>query len=333
MFSFGEMKNRNGILVQAKHLTKHYEVKRWMSLITGKNIIKAVDGLNFSILRGETLGLVGESGCGKSTTGRLLLGLEAPTSGEIIFDGENILHCGRNALRQLKRKMQVIFQDPFSSLNPRMKIGSTIEWVFKNFDLYSREERRRRAAQLLEMVGLDSKSMNRYPHEFSGGQRQRIGIARALALQPKFIVADEPVSSLDVSIQAQILNLLKDLQNELGLTYLFITHDLRIVKHVSDRIAVMYLGKIVELAKSDSLYESPKHPYTQKLIEAVPFPDPEIELNRKGVLITGELPSPLHPPSGCRFRTRCEQLDPICSREEPLLKETGENHFVACHHV
>jgi oligopeptide/dipeptide ABC transporter ATP-binding protein len=214
-----------------------------------------------------------------------------------------------------------------------MKIGSAIEWVFKNFDLYSREERRRRVAQLLEMVGLDSKSMNRYPHEFSGGQRQRIGIARALALQPKFIVADEPVSSLDVSIQAQILNLLKDLQNEFGLTYLFITHDLRIVKHVSDRIAVMYLGKIVELAKSDPLYESPKHPYTQKLIEAVPFPDPEIELNRKGVLITGEIPSPLNPPSGCRFRTRCEQLDPICSREEPLLKETGENHFVACHHV
>jgi len=327
------MKSKNGILVQANNLTKYYEVKRWMSLITGKNIIKAVDGLNFSILRGETLGLVGESGCGKSTTGRLLLGLEAPTSGKIIFDGENIFDCGRNALRQLRREMQVIFQDPFSSLNPRMKIGSTIEWVFKNFDLYSREERRRRVAELLEMVGLDSKSMNRYPHEFSGGQRQRIGIARALALQPKFIVADEPVSSLDVSIQAQILNLLKDLQNEFGLTYLFITHDLRIVKHVSDRIAVMYLGKIVELAKSNSLYESPKHPYTQKLIEAVPFPDPEIELNKKGFLITGEIPSPLHPPSGCRFRTRCEQLDPICSREEPVLKETGENHFVACHHV
>jgi oligopeptide/dipeptide ABC transporter ATP-binding protein len=333
MFSFGEMKSKNGILIQANNLTKYYEVKRWMSLITGKNIIKAVDGLNFSILRGETLGLVGESGCGKSTTGRLLLGLEAPTSGEVIFDGENIFDCNRNALRQMRRKMQVIFQDPFSSLNPRMKIGPIIEWVFKNFDLYSRVERRRRVTELLEMVGLDSKSMNRYPHEFSGGQRQRIGIARALALQPKFIVADEPVSSLDVSIQAQILNLLKDLQNEFGLTYLFITHDLRIVKHVSDRIAVMYVGKIVELAKSDSLYESPKHPYTQKLIEAVPFPDPEIELKRKGFLITGEIPSPLNPPSGCRFRTRCEQLDPICSREEPPLKEIEENHFVACHHV
>jgi oligopeptide transport system ATP-binding protein len=327
------MTNRNANLIQVDHLTKYYEVKRWLSLRARKNIIRAVDGLNFSIRRGEALGLVGESGCGKSTTGRLLLGLEAPTLGEVVFDGKNICDLDRNALRQLRREMQIIFQDPFSSLNPRMKVWSAIECVFKNFDLYSREERRRRITELFEMVGLDSKVANRYPHEFSGGQRQRIGIARALALQPKFIVADEPVSSLDVSIQAQILNLLKDLQEEFGLTYLFITHDLRIVKHVCDRIAVMYLGKIVELAGSDSLYEDPKHPYTQKLIEAVPFPDPEIELKKEGFLISGEIPSPLNPPSGCRFRTRCEQSNPICNREEPLLKEVGESHFVACHFV
>jgi oligopeptide/dipeptide ABC transporter ATP-binding protein len=261
------------------------------------------------------------------------LGLEEPTSGEVLFEGENICGHSREVWRQLRREMQIVFQDPFSSLNPRMRVGSTIEWVLKNFDLYSKEEREERVGRLLEMVGLEARFGNHYPHEFSGGQRQRIGIARALSLQPKFIVADEPVSSLDVSIQAQILNLLRDLQKELGLTCLFITHDLRIVKQMSDRIAVMYLGKIVELARSGSLYQNPKHPYTQKLIEAVPFPDPEIESKRTRVLLSGEVPSPLNPPSGCRFRTRCERAEPICSEEDPVLKDSGDDHSVACHFV
>lgn len=327
------MRSENLVLIQAKNLRKYYEVRRWTSIRSSKEVVKAVDGLDFCIRKRETLGLVGESGCGKSTTGRLLLGLEEPTSGEVLFEGENICGHSREVWRQLRREMQIVFQDPFSSLNPRMRVGSTIEWTLKNFDLYSKEEREERVGRLLEMVGLEARFANRYPHEFSGGQRQRIGIARALSLQPKFIVADEPVSSLDVSIQAQILNLLRDLQKELGLTCLFITHDLRIVKQMSDRIAVMYLGKVVELARSGSLYQNPKHPYTQKLIEAVPFPDPEIESKRKRVLLSGEVPSPLNPPSGCRFRTRCERAEPICSEEDPVLRDSGDDHSVACHFV
>jgi len=327
------MRSGNQVLIQAKNLRKYYELRRWTSIRSSKEVVKAVDGLDFCIRKRETLGLVGESGCGKSTTGRLLLGLEEPTSGEVLFEGENICGHSREVWRQLRREMQIVFQDPFSSLNPRMRVGSTIEWTLKNFDLYSKEEREERVGRLLEMVGLEAQFANRYPHEFSGGQRQRIGIARALSLQPKFIVADEPVSSLDVSIQAQILNLLRDLQKELGLTCLFITHDLRIVKQMSDRIAVMYLGKIVELARSGSLYQNPKHPYTQKLIEAVPFPDPEIESKRKRVLLSGEVPSPLNPPSGCRFRTRCERAEPICSEEDPVLRDSGDDHSVACHFV
>jgi oligopeptide transport system ATP-binding protein len=323
--------SENRILIEAKDLKKHYVVNRWTSIFVNKDVVKAVDGLNFFIREGETLGLVGESGCGKATTGRLLLNLEKPTSGEVVFDGRNLLGLSKNHLRHLRRTMQIIFQDPFSSLNPRMKIGSIIEWTFRNFNLYSREERRARVEQLLEMVGLEAKNADRYPHEFSGGQRQRIGIARALALQPKFIVADEPVSSLDVSIQAQILNLLKDLQDKFGLTYLFITHDLRIVKHMSDRVAVMYLGKIVELTKGASLYQNPRHPYTQKLIEAVPVPDPEIELRRKASLLNGEVTSRLAPPSGCRFRNRCEKATPTCNENEPSLENIGNDHFVACH--
>ncbi|MGE6260422.1 ABC transporter ATP-binding protein [Heyndrickxia sporothermodurans] len=313
-------------LIEVEKLTKHFKV--------GKNqVLHAVDGISFTIHKGETLGLVGESGCGKSTVGRTLLQLYHPTSGEIKFEGKKLKidHSSDDA-KQYRREVQMIFQDPYSSLNPRMTVLEIVsEGLLIHQPNMSKEERRKNVIELLELVGLNRNHANRYPHEFSGGQRQRIGIARALAVQPKFIVADEPIAALDVSIQAQIVNLLKKLQKEKELTYLFIAHDLSMVKHISDRIAVMYLGQIMELAESEELYSQPLHPYTAALLSAIPLPDPNLERKRERIILTGDVPNPINPPSGCRFRTRCPQAMDICSQKEPIWKEVQPNHFVACH--
>jgi oligopeptide/dipeptide ABC transporter ATP-binding protein len=309
-------------LVQIRGLVKHFPVEG------SDDLVRAVDGVSFSILKGETLGLVGESGCGKTTVGRCVLRLIEPTSGEVHFGGKDVLGAGKSALRDLRRDMQIIFQDPYASLNPRQKVRDIVGEPLKIHGLGDRAERTRRVGELLAQVGLDPQYMSRYPHEFSGGQRQRIGIARALALNPKLIVADEPVSALDVSVQAQVVNLLQDLQRDLGLTYLFISHGLAVVEHISTRVAVMYLGRIVEIAASAELYCNALHPYTQALLSAIPVPDPKQKRDR--IMLTGDVPTPINPPSGCRFRTRCPIAIPECAERDPELREVVPGHSVAC---
>ena len=316
------------LLLEVRNLVKHFPVGG--GLFGGpRGIVRAVDGVSFTIHRGETLGLVGESGCGKTTTGRCILQLERPTSGQVIFEGRDLTTLDDAALRPLRRRMQVIFQDPYSSLNPRKKIGQIIGDVLRVHGVEGDVDRR--VVELLQRVGLRPEHAGRHPRAFSGGQRQRIGIARALALNPKLIVADEPVSALDVSIQAQIINLLEDLQAEYRLTYLFIAHDLAVVRHISDRVAVMYLGKIVELADRKSLYDAPLHPYTRALLAAVPIPDPELEARRERVVLKGEVPSPLKPPPGCVFHPRCPIAVERCRVEAPVLREVTPGHWAACH--
>jgi oligopeptide transport system ATP-binding protein len=312
----------NPALVEIIDLKKYFPVSH-------KQLVRAVDGVTFSIDRGETMGLVGESGCGKTTVGRCLLRLIEPTGGEIRFDGRELVNIGRGEMRALRRRMQIIFQDPYSSLNPRMTVGAIIGEPLAIHGVSVGKERRERVAELLRVVGLEPAFANRYPHQFSGGQRQRIGIARALAVNPDFIVADEPVSALDVSVQAQIVNLLQDLQEKFGLTYLFISHGLAVVKHVSTHVGVMYLGKLVELAPAQEIYENPLHPYTRALLEAIPIPDPE-QKNGRGRRLSGDLPSPIAPPSGCRFHTRCPYVMDRCRVEEPKYLEISPGHWAAC---
>ncbi|MCB1025205.1 MAG: dipeptide ABC transporter ATP-binding protein [Acidobacteria bacterium] len=309
-------------LVQVRNLVKHFPVDE------SDDLVRAVDGISFDILEGETLGLVGESGCGKSTVGRCMLRLHEPTSGEVIFEGEDIVKLGNSELQKLRRQMQIIFQDPYASLNPRLSIYSIVSEPLKIHRIGDKNEQKAKVADLLSKVGLDPKYMSRYPHEFSGGQRQRIGIARALALNPKLIIADEPVSALDVSVQAQVVNLLQDLQQEFGLTFLFISHGLAVVEHISDRVAVMYLGKIVEIAESKELYRNALHPYTKALLSAIPIPDPKIKRDR--IVLQGDVPTPINPPSGCNFRTRCPIATEECARIEPELREIEPDHFSAC---
>jgi oligopeptide transport system ATP-binding protein len=322
----------NGALIEAKDIFKYFPI---YAGLMSRHVadVRAVDGVSFTIQEGETLGLVGESGSGKTTVGRLLLRLLPVTKGEIDFEERNILTMNRGDIRRLRRSVQIIFQDPFASLNPRMSIGEIVAEPIRIHGLAKGKEVDDRVRELLGLVGLQPYHANRYPHEFSGGQRQRVGIARALAVQPRFIVCDEPVSALDVSIQAQVINLLEDLQAKFKLTYLFIAHDLSVVRHISTRVAVMYVGKIVELAYRDALYESPLHPYTQALLSAIPIPDPVVEKRRKRVVLTGDIPSPVNPPPGCRFHTRCPIAFERCSVEEPLLREYAPGHFAACHWV
>ena len=317
-------------LLQVKNLVKHFPIKGG---VLGRVVDKvhAVDGVSFDLQARETLGVVGESGCGKSTTGRCILRLIEPTSGEVWFEGRNVTAMDKESLRALARDMQIIFQDPYASLNPRMTVGAIIgEALLIHKLTQTKAEFNERIVELLETVGLNADHMRRYPHEFSGGQRQRIGIARALAVSPKLVVCDEAVSALDVSIQAQVINLLEDLQSRFNLTYMFIAHDLSVVEHISDRVAVMYLGRIVEIASAKDLYTNPKHPYTEALLSAVPIPDPQVK--RKRIMLQGDVPSPIHPPSGCHFHTRCPMAQhPLCSTEKPVLKPTGDGHWVACH--
>ncbi len=310
-------------LIEVKNLKKHFKV--------GRNLyLKAVDDVSFYINKGETLGLVGESGCGKTTCGRTILNLYDPTGGEVLYHGRNIYDFARNEMKSYRKDCQIIFQDPYSSLNPRMTVETIIAEGLRVHNMMNTKDARSKVHELLEMVGLNREHANRFPHEFSGGQRQRIGIARSLAVDPKFIVCDEPISALDVSIQAQIVNLLIKLQSELDLTYLFIAHDLSMVKHISDRVGVMYLGSIVEIAKCDELYSKPQHPYTKALLSAVPIPDPEVEENRKRIMLQGDVPSPINVPKGCKFSGRCTIAKDKCFEEVPVLREVDKDHFVSC---
>jgi oligopeptide transport system ATP-binding protein len=322
--------SENGTLVQVRNLKMHFPITQGIVIQRKVGAIKAVDGISFDVLRGETLGLVGESGCGKSTTGRAILQLYRPTAGEVFFEGGNLTEMKGEALRRMRRRMQMIFQDPYASLNPRMTVGDIIGEPLLVHNIAKGKERRERVQELLRVVGLNPYFVNRYPHEFSGGQRQRIGVARALAVQPEFIICDEPISALDVSIQAQIINLLEDLQEEFNLTYLFIAHDLSVVRHISDRVAVMYLGKIVELTTRFELYDNPLHPYTQALLSAVPIPDPVVEEQRRRIILEGDVPSPASPPVGCNFNTRCPVVMDICRQEDPEFVDVGDGHWVAC---
>jgi oligopeptide transport system ATP-binding protein len=317
-------------LIDVKGLKVHFPIKGGI-LNRTVAMVKAVDGVDLFIRRGETLGLVGESGCGKSTTGRAILQLIRPTAGSVNFDGVDLTKLSNDQVRRKRSEMQMIFQDPFGSLDPRFTVGQIISEPLENFKRGNQKEIRNEVGHLLEVVGLNPYYVNRFPHEFSGGQRQRIGIARALALRPKLIIADEPVSALDVSIQAQVLNLLKDLQEQFGLTYLFVAHNLSVVKHISDRVAVMYLGRVVELADSEDLYQVPLHPYTQALLSAIPVPDPEVESRRKRIILEGDVPSPVNPPSGCNFHPRCWKAQQICREVIPPLEAKQPNHYAACH--
>ena len=317
-------------LLEVKNLKKYFPIRK--GLLGNKiSYVKSVDNVSFSINKGETLGLVGESGCGKTTTGRTVLKLYEPTSGEIIYNGIDIAPFKPSQIKEYRKKMQMIFQDPYASLNPRMTVGDIIGEPIDIHNLYTGNDRKDRIKYLLDRVGLNSEHANRYPHEFSGGQRQRIGIARSLAAQPEFIVCDEPISALDVSIQAQVVNMLEDLQEEMGLTYLFIAHDLSMVKHISDRVGVMYLGNMVEIAESNELYEKPLHPYTQALLSAIPIPDPVEAKAKSRIILEGDIPSPIDPPEGCRFAGRCRYCKPECLEKNPELKDVGSGHMVACH--
>lgn len=323
------------VILSVNNLKKHFPINSGFILQRQVGAVRAVDGISFDVKRGETLGLVGESGCGKSTTGRTILQLYKPTDGSVQFEGQELTTMSNNQMRAIRRQMQIIFQDPFASLNPRMTVGSIVSEPLQIHNLHTgKAERQEYVESLMERVGLNPYFINRYPHEFSGGQRQRIGIARALALSPSFIVADEPISALDVSIQAQVVNLMEELQEELNLTYLFIAHDLSMVRHICDRVAVMYLGKIVELGPTDAVYDNPLHPYTQALLSAVPEPDPSRESDRRRIIIRGDLPSPANPPTGCNFNTRCPVAFELCYHEpDPPLIEHEPGHFAACHRV
>ena len=322
----------NGNLLEVSDLVKHFPIKSGILIDREVGRVRAVDGVSFSIAPGETLGLVGESGCGKSTVCRTVLQLIEPTSGSVRFEGREIAGMRPRQMRPLRREMQMIFQDPYASLNPRKRVAQVVGDPLSLHGVASGDELKRKVQELLERVGLSAEHYNRYPHEFSGGQRQRIGIARALALRPKLIIADEPVSALDVSIQAQIINLLDDLQDEFGLTYMFVAHDLGVVRHVSDRIAVMYLGKIVEIGPAEEVYKNPIHPYTLSLLSAIPIPDPRENAAREPLVIEGDVPSPANPPEACRFHTRCPYATAICSEVEPQLVDHGNGHWAACHH-
>ncbi|MCD4801372.1 MAG: dipeptide ABC transporter ATP-binding protein [Anaerolineales bacterium] len=327
------MTKENNALVRVENLVKHFPITQGIVVQRQVGAVKAVDGLSFNIKQGETLGLVGESGCGKSTTGRAILQLHEPTSGHVYYKDEDLTIASASTLRKLRRDIQIIFQDPYASLNPRMTIGDIIGEPLEVHNIGTPKERRERVQELLHLVGLNPFFIKRYPHEFSGGQRQRIGVARALALNPEFIVCDEPISALDVSVQAQVVNLLEELQEKFNLTYLFIAHDLSMVRHISDRIAVMYLGKLVELADRAELFNNKMHPYTIALLSAVPIPDPIKERQRKRIILLGDVPSPANPPSGCRFHTRCPIAEELCKQEDPPFEEKQPGHWAACHFV